>query len=99
MTTMTKPVPLRTIEPGEVQHPRWCSPDHCRADRVGKSHESAPAKIGDLTMTAAKSVMDCATDAIVMIDASRGDIESTVVIRFLEIPTFVKSLMDLYVKQ
>lgn len=99
MTTTTKPVPLRTIESGEIDHPGWCSADHCRADRIGKSHESAPVKVGDLTMTVAKSVMDCATDAIVMIDANRGDYESTVVLRFAEIPAFVKTLMDLYTQQ
>jgi len=98
MTTTTGPVPLRVIEPDGYRHPGWCSPHYCRADLVGRSHESEPIKVGNLKMTAAKSVVD-STDAIVLIDANRGDVEGSIVVRFLEIPTLVRTLMDLYVKQ
>lgn len=98
MTTTAEPVPLRVIEPGELVHPGWCSPHYCRAVEVGTTHESAPMNVGNLKVLASKPARDF-TEPVVLIDADRGDAEGSIVVRFMEIPFLVRTLMDLYVKQ
>ena len=96
----TTPVPLRVIKPGEIYHPPWCSPDHCRVNEIGKTHESAPVEVAGLTLTVAQPAMDRPTDAVVMIDSCPDDQEiKAVVLRFGDVPAFASTLLGLYSRQ
>jgi hypothetical protein len=75
-------------------------PDHCRADRIGRSHESAPLDVVGLTLTVTKSVMDRPTNAVLMIDTCPESGESsTVVVRLDEVPTLTRALLELYTRR
>jgi hypothetical protein len=98
--TTTKLVPVRSVGPGEVFHPGWCSPDHCQVREpgpTGKTHESARVAIGGLTVSVCQSVMACATHPVVVIETDPSDDErGSVIVRLHDVPAFTKALLEFY---
>jgi hypothetical protein len=94
-----RPTPLPLTRAGDIDHPSWCSPAHCRADRLGRSHESAPVRVADLTLTVAQSTSDRPTHAVVTIDSCPDDQEiAAVIVRLDDVPALARTLLGLYTK-
>jgi hypothetical protein len=88
---------MRVIEPGEIPHPGWCSPEHCRADRVGMTHESAPVEVAGLTVTVGQPATDTFTHPLLTIETDPKDNDGRVVtLRLGDVPKFTKALLAFY---
>jgi hypothetical protein len=92
------------LQPGqhhwrEHPHPPWCSLDHCRADRIGKSHESAPVRVGDLTLTVSQSATpDCRTHAVLVIESEPTEGGNFLVLRLGEVPDVARALLEVFTR-
>jgi hypothetical protein len=83
-------------EPDEMLHPAWCSPAHCRADRVARSHESAPLEVAGVMVTVTRSVIGNLSDAVVMIDSDASGEGPSVVLKIGEVPALADLLLTLH---
>jgi hypothetical protein len=96
MSSNSAAIPLRVWAAGEVEHPAWCSSAHCCAEEVGSVHESAPAQVGDYTVTAFRPTSGGQIYSTVVIETGPSDDDLMVTLRLHDVPTLVARLLDLY---
>lgn len=82
--------------PDEMFHPAWCSPAHCRADRVTRRHESAPMEVAGVMVTVTRSVTGNLSDALVLIDSDAAGRGPSVVLKMGEVPALADLLLTLH---
>ena len=96
MSSSAEAVPIRVYAAGEVIHPAWCSPTHCHAGAPGSVHESAPAQVGEYTVTAFRPAGGSQIYSTVVIETGPDDEDLMMSLRLHDVPALVAELLDLY---
>jgi hypothetical protein len=87
---------LRPAKRSRIDHPRWCSPTHCRAEDQGQVHESAPVTVAGLTLVMHQTAKPEDGYAMLTIDTQANGSGQTVTLRLGNAPDLARALLDLF---
>lgn len=93
---MSVVLPLRPSQRCATDHPQWCSPAHCRVEEAGRVHESAPVRVGELTLTVHQATRTADTFAVLTLDTRPDGSGQTIALRLGRAPDLARALLDLF---